>query len=115
MIPTDPLDYPLLGIQWNDQLFIDKAVCFGLRTRSMICQRVTNAIGYIMQAKYGTSILQYVDDLVGIKQKKDIVIIAYERLSQLTDNLGMQAAAEKLCTPSTCMEFIVVIFDMESM
>ena len=63
-----PLDYPLLGISWNDKLYIDTAIGFGLRTGSMICQRITDAIGYIMGQRYGAKTLQYVDDCVGVER-----------------------------------------------
>ena len=30
-LPADPLDWPLLGIKWNDTFYMDKSVPFGLR------------------------------------------------------------------------------------
>ena len=111
MLPADPLDYPLLGIYWNDQLYIDTAIGFGLRTGSMACQRVTNAIGYIMGTFYGATTLQYVDDCVGVEADKATASAAYGNLRNVVAELGLQEAPDKLCPPSPRMEFIGVTFD----
>ena len=83
MIPADPLDYPLLGISWNDKIYIDTAIGFGLRTGSMICQRVTDAIGYIMGQRYGAKTLQYVDDCVGVERNDATAMEAYTNLRRV--------------------------------
>ena len=36
---SDPLCWPLLGIIWNKNLFIDVSIPFGLRTGAMMCQQ----------------------------------------------------------------------------
>ena len=111
MIPADPLDYPLLGISWNDKIYIDTAIGFGLRTGSMICQRVTDAIGYVMGQRYGAKTLQYVDDCVGVEGNDATAMDAYTNLRRVISSLGLQEASDKLCPPSTCMEFIGITFD----
>ena len=111
MIPADPLDYPLLGISWNDKIYINTAIGFGLRTGSMICQRVMDAIGYIMGQRYGAKILQYVDDCVGVERNDATAMEAYTNLRRVISSLGLQEASDKLCPPSTCMEFIGITFD----
>ena len=111
MLPADPLDYPLLGLFWNDQLYIDTAIGFGLRTGSMACQRVTNAIGYIMGTFYGATTLQYVDDCLGVEADESTASAAYGNLRNVVAELGLQEAPDKLCTPSPRMEFIGVTFD----
>ena len=111
MMPTDPLDYPLLGISWNDKIYINTAIGFGLRTGSMICQRITDAIGYIMGQRYGAKTLQYVDDCVGVERNDAMAMEAYTNLRRVISSLGLQEASDKLCPPSTCMEFIGITFD----
>ena len=111
MIPTNPLDYPLLGILWNDKIYIDTAIGFGLRTGSMICQRVTDAIGYIMGQRYGAKTLQYVNDCVWVEWNDATAMEAYTNLRCVISSHGIQEASDKLCPPSTCMEFIGITFD----
>ena len=108
MLPADPLDYPLLGLYWNDHLYIDTAIGFGLRMGSMTCQRVTNAIGHIMGTFYGATTLQYVNDCIGVEADESTASAAYANLCNLVAELGLQEAPDKLCPPSSRMEFIGV-------
>ena len=99
MIQADPLDYPLLGISWNDKIYIDMAIGFRLRTGSMICQRITDAIGYIMGQCYGAKTLQYVDDCVGVERNDATAMEAYTNLRRVISSLSLQEASDKLCPP----------------
>ena len=44
---SDPLDWPLLGLEWDNKYYFDVAVPFGIRNGAMACQRTTNAICFI--------------------------------------------------------------------
>lgn len=44
----DPLDCPLLAIKVNDGYYVDLCPSFGCRSSSAACQRVSNALSYIM-------------------------------------------------------------------
>lgn len=138
ILPADPLDYPLLGIWWDGQYYLDTAIGFGLRTGSMICQRVTNAVGYIMKKVYAADTLQYVDDCVGAEisstgccdtdvnmpagsagddqlvalsgqSRNNPADQAFHNLRHLLAELGIPESVPKLCFPDTCMEFIGVV------
>ena len=41
---VDPYDYNLLGIEWQNSLYIDTALPMGLRSAAQACQRITSAI-----------------------------------------------------------------------
>jgi len=92
-------------------IYIDVSIGFGLRTGSMACQRVTNAIGYAMKSLYGTQTLQYVDDCVGVERDGNTATTAFTRLRDVITELGLKEAPDKLCPPSTRMEFIGITFD----
>ena len=59
----DPLEYHKVGYRFKRKLF-DTTVSMGLQSGAQICQRVTNAITYIM-FMIGVAILNYLDDLAG--------------------------------------------------
>ena len=42
---SDPFDWPLLGIEWDDQISMDTEVPFGLRHGASTCQRTMEAVG----------------------------------------------------------------------
>ena len=63
-IKIDPGDIDLLGIKFQDKYFIDRSAAFGFRHGSLIFQRCTDAIHYIM-AQHGFPLLfNYIDDLI---------------------------------------------------
>ena len=41
---SDPLDWPLLGIGWENQCYLDTAIPFGLRHGASACQRTSEAV-----------------------------------------------------------------------
>ena len=64
-IPLDPRDWSLMGIYWDNGIYLDKATVMGCWTAPYICQCVTNVIQHIMaNLHYFTH--NYVDDFIGI-------------------------------------------------
>ena len=59
----DPLDWPLMGISWEDEYYIDLAVPFGLRHGASSCQRTTEATAVIAADKHGAKVVPYVDEV----------------------------------------------------
>lgn len=50
-IPLDSKDVPLLGFVVNNQLYFHKRYPFGLRSATMVCQRVTKAVIHILSTE----------------------------------------------------------------
>ena len=51
-IPVDTRDYNLLGYHWNDFLYFDLVLPFGLRSATLACQPTLNAIALIFYSVY---------------------------------------------------------------
>ena len=98
-IKIDPGDIDLLGIKFQDQYFLDRSVTFGFRHGSLIFQRCTDAIRYIM-AQHGFPLLyNYIDDLIytGLPSKINKSFIF---LKKLLGELGLDISNKKI--GSTC-------------
>ena len=50
---TDPLDWPFLMLQWDDQHYLDISIPFGLRHGASACQRTTEAVSAIAKEEAG--------------------------------------------------------------
>jgi hypothetical protein len=61
---ADPLDWPLLGIQWDCKFYIDVAIAFGLCHGASFAQRVSTAVCDILATESYTA-LSYIDDFLG--------------------------------------------------
>ena len=96
---TDPKDIHFTGLNWHKKFYIDVAIPFGYRHGSMACQRVTDAIRFIMHQQ-GHSLFNYIDDLIGCKTP-DQAWQAYKFLCDLLEKLGMPISKDKLCEPQT--------------
>ena len=108
-LPVDLYDYPLLGYSWCDQLYFDVHLPMGLRSAAMACQRVTNAVCFML-SKSGCAVLSYLDDFKGISAPST-AFEHYRLCGSLLDALGLQESSHKACPPSTQMTCLGVLFD----
>ena len=94
-------------------IFCDTVLSMGCRSSAYLCQRVTNAVAFIM-FKIGILVLNYLDDLASAETKEN-ALFAYNTLSTLLQNCGIEEAKGKSYPPCTVMTFIGVLFNTESM
>ncbi len=59
---SDPLDWPLLGLQWNKELYVDVAIPFGICWGAMACSSTTQAVCYVHKEVYKHDSTCYIDD-----------------------------------------------------
>jgi hypothetical protein len=85
----------------------------GIRSAAYLCQRVTTAIGYIFN-NLGYNLIMYIDDLASCTHESQ-ASQAYDSLGNLLSNLGVMEAKEKACPPCRTMEFLGVLFDINTM
>lgn len=107
-LPVDPFDYPLLGYSWRDRLFFDVRLPMGLRSAAMACQRVTNAVCFML-SQVGCNVLGYLDNFMGISAPRT-AFNDYARTGSLLQALGLQESSHKACPPSTRVTCLGVLF-----
>ena len=111
-LPSDPWDWPLLGISWDAQYYFDKAIPFGVRHGAMACQRVSNALGYVAKQEMDTDSLSYIDDTIAVVIPNNSLAQAqYQHFVMSVDTLGLQLAPDKCVQPTTCLSWIGVTAD----
>ena len=109
-----PLDYPLLGIRWKAQLYLDISISFGIRYGAKAMQGTTTAVTDILRCE-GYDVLNYIDDLAGVHKDEDKALAAYNRTAELLAELGLVEAKDKATAPSTTMIWLGVEFDSVAM
>ena len=107
---SDPMDWPLLGIEWEGEYYVDLAIPFGLRHGASACQRTSEAAGEIAAARHGSKTLAYVDDTCGgaVKEQAEA---HYRGLLETYNRLGLEVAPAKCQAPSYLLLWIGVLFD----
>ena len=109
----DPKDYGKVVFKFKGGLYFDSVLSMGLRSSAFICQRVTNAITYMM-FQVGVAILNYLDDLAGA-ETPERAHIAYSLFDSVLRKAGFVESQHKACPPSTKMVFVGVLFNTEKM
>ncbi len=121
---TDPLDYPLLGIQWGGgwdrgqgssvKWFLDLAIPFGLRNGAKCMQQVSQSVIDILRSE-GFKCICYIDDLAAVHSSLEQATASFDRCGEILKELGIAEARDKQCRPTTNMVFLGVEFDTIAM
>ena len=110
---VDPKDYNLLGYSWRNHIFIDCVLPMGLRSSAYICQRITDAVSFIVQ-KHGFQVINYFDDFAGA-ETRELAFEAFEMLGVVIKDCGLEESLDKAAAPSCRMSFLGVWFNSEEM
>ena len=112
-ISVDPKNFNLVSFVWKKHIFCDTVLSMGLRSAANICQRVTNAISFIL-LQMGIAILNYLDDFAGA-ERRDNAIFTYNCLGTVLQKCGFVESIEKASPPSEIMSFLGVLFNTLTM
>jgi hypothetical protein len=93
----DPFDVKHLGLCWRGAFYVDVSVPFGWRNGTLACERVTDAIRYILATK-GIFVLNYIDDIVGIAPS-DVADLHFNTTIGLLNQLGFNINHSKTLPP----------------
>ena len=110
----DPLDWPIMSIKHENNLYMDICPPLGLRTAAMMMERTTLATTYI-HGLYGFTSKPYIDDHGGAESELRMAERAYNTLHGILQKVGLEVAAHKSCPPSTVMVWLGILVDSESM
>ena len=114
IITVHPEDQLLLGMLWEEKLFIDAALPFGLRSAPRIFSAVANVLEW--RAEGVDQVLHYLDDFLiiapAVSQKGNIVL---SRMLSLFKRLRVPVAPEKIEGPVTCLTLLSIELDTENL
>ena len=102
MLPIDPEDQGLLGIQW--EFYTDKALPFGLRTAPKIFTAVADALQWILSNKGIKNLLHYLDDFIFVSKSKEDAMANKQILLHTFPKLRVPLEPSKLEGPATCLD-----------
>ena len=111
---TDPLDWPLLGIRWQDSWWTHCSVPFGVRWGCFQCQRMTNALCFLANRE-GRDVLAYVDDFAGVADDEAAANREFQANRNMFSEMGVDEAVNKEQLPGTRRQWIGIIFDTVKM
>ena len=105
-------DRPLLAVRWQDQIFVDPMLPFGLRSAPKIFNAVADALHWILHSQGIKHLLHYLDDFIMIvppgspRCQRNL-----DTLLRVCTELGVPIASHKTVGPSTCLVFLGIEMD----
>ena len=110
--PGSPQDRPLLAMQWDEQVFVDPMLPFGLRSAPKIFNVVADALAWHLHLSGIPLIRHYLDDFIIIAPphspqcEQSLAILDRECRA-----LGVPIAEHKRDGPMSCLTYLGIEID----
>ena len=116
LLPVHPADRSLLAMQWNNSIYIDGCLPFGLRSAPKLFNIMADLLSWIGQHRGISQILHYLDDflLIGPPSSPECQQ-NLNKFMQICTNLGVPLASEKMEGPATSLTFLGITLDTARM
>ena len=111
-LPIHPADRHLLALHWNNNLYIDTCLPFGLRSAPKLFNILADLLTWMLIREGVSSVIHYLDDFLTMgpdrsnKCQENLAII-----QKLCSDLGVPLAQEKLEGPTHCLTFLGIEID----
>ena len=97
LCPVRPADYPLLGIYWNGEYYVDTRLPFGSRSSPFIFNTFADALCWILITVGGIAhIIHYLDDFFMASKDHSSCSQVVKIVSIIFEYLGIPIATDKL-------------------
>ena len=112
MVPVHPQDRHLLGMMWEERVYVDAALPFGLRSAPKIFTALADAIEWIAKSQGVQHLWHYLDDFIICGEPdSEQCHLELESLMAICKHLGVPLALEKVEGPTVCLVFLGILID----
>ena len=95
-VPVNPQDWWLLGMQWEDSLFMDTTLPFGLRSAPKIFRALADVAEWIIKQRGVYFCLHYLEDFLMIGPDRETCATDMQVVLETFGELGLPVTANKL-------------------
>ena len=115
-VPVHPDDRWLLGMVWEDQLFVDTTLPFGLRSAPMIFSAVADGLEFMIRQAGVKDVDHYLDDFVLVgPPKSKVCSVSLQTSLRVCGDSGLPLAGEKTVGPATLIPLLGIELDSEQL
>ena len=112
LIPVHPQDRPLQAVRWENQVFIDPMLPFGLRSAPKIFNAVADALHWCLHNQGIPLIRHYLDDFIILGPPNSLQCQkSLTTLLRVCQELGVPIASQKTEGPTTSLTFLGIRID----
>jgi len=116
LLPVHPADRHMLGMRWNDGIYIDTCLPFGLRSAPKLFNTLAELLAWIAKQSNIPFLIHYLDDFLTMGPPSSPVCQHnLDTLVQIYNYLGVPLALEKVEGPSTSLPFLGIMLDTTRM
>ena len=116
MIPVHPSDRRLLGMQWREVIYVDKALPFGLGSAPILFSAVADALQWMMQARGVAFVDHYIDDFITLgAPRSEECAKNMQTMLQVCREAGVPFEESKSEGPSSVLTFLGIEIDSLAM
>ena len=116
LLPVNPADRHMLGMRWNNQIYIDTCLPIGLRSAPKLFNILANLLSWILQSKGVSPVLHYLDDFLTLGPPSTTTCVDnLMTIKEVCLQLGIPLALDKVEGPSKSLTFLGIILDTERM
>ena len=117
LCPDSKEDWPLLGIYWQGNYYLDKSLPFGLGSAPFLFNQLASGLEWILVNNYGVQwLLHYLDDIFTAGPPgTDICHKNMQHMLSLCSHVNAAVKPEKVEGPTTLLTFLGVLLDTVTM
>ena len=106
IIPVSPFDYPLLGIEWDNQYYFDRCLAMGLKSSCAIFEKFSTSLEWLAVHHLKVSaVLHILDDFLFIAHSHDRCKADRCNFLSMYDFFGVPIVHEKTLGSHTTLQF----------
>ena len=112
IIPVHPSNRSLLGMSFNQQIYVNASLPFGLRSAPKVFNTLADALLWILTKHRVEYLLHYLDDFITLGKAGDLQCQKHhDIIFGICELLGVPLAADKCEGPCTCLEYLGFLLD----
>ena len=109
-LPTDMAQINTLAFVYDNRIYFEARLPFGMRSSCLNAQRTTRAAITIFRSKSKSFATGYVDDVIGASRRL-CARVDYDLFWSVSDELGLEKTLAKCVPPVTSVVWIGLLFD----
>ena len=103
-------------MQWENELFIDTCLPFGLRSAPKLFNILADFLAWVLQQQGVSPVLHYLDDFLFIGPPASSACLQHlNHVKQVCHTLGVPLAVEKVEGPAAVLSFLGILLDTQQM
>ena len=116
LIPVHHGDRPLQAVEWRGNVYIDSMLPFGMRSAPKLFDAVADALEWYLRQRGIRQVFHYLDDFIAVAPPASPECArALDTLNESYVRLGIPIAEHKWDGPTTCLTFLGIEINMNTL